>query len=95
MSKIGYKFHKKFAQQVFFAKGPDERRTHYVHVRRYKGAKWEADILFRDYLRNHRQRARKYSLLKIKLAKKYANDRGKYTKGKDVFIRATLRLARQ
>jgi GrpB-like predicted nucleotidyltransferase (UPF0157 family) len=60
-----------------------------------KGAKWKSDALFRDYLIAHPARAKTYANLKKKLAKQYPLDRGKYTAGKDPFIKATLRLARQ
>lgn len=94
-SRLGYGFYKKFSRQALFAKGPEERRTHYVHVMRYKGAKWTTDILFRNFLRAHPQRANQYALLKKKLARKYPLDREKYTDGKNIFIKTTLRMARR
>ncbi len=93
MKRLGYGFYKNFQKQTLFAKGTDARRTHYVHVMRYKGAKWTADMLFRDYLREHPQRARQYGLLKTNLARQFPNDRGEYTNGKNTFIKETLRLA--
>jgi len=95
LHRLGYKFYRKFGRQVLFAKGPDEKRTHYLHVMRYKGAKWNSDLLFRTYLRSHIQRAKVYADLKSRLAKQYPNDREKYTAGKNRFIKETLRLARK
>ena len=94
LAKLGYNFYRQFDQQTLFAKGPDAKRTHYLHVMRYKGAKWKSDALFRDYLLTHPARAKAYADLKKKLAKKYPADREKYTAGKNSFIKATLRLAR-
>ena len=95
LSKLGYHFYKEFGEQVLFAKGPDKKRTHYLHVMRYNGAKWRSDMLFRDYLLAHPARAKAYATLKKKLARKYPNDRDKYTAGKHSFIEATLRSARR
>src|SRR3989344_3904601 len=93
MNLLGYRFHKKSAQEIFFAKGPDARRTHYVHVMRYKGAKWMTDMLFRDYLLTHVRHTIQYGHLKEKLAKKYPTDKESYTGGKNSFIKMTLQLA--
>lgn len=95
LDKLGYHFYKKFDQQILFAKGADAKRTHYLHVMRYKGAKWKSDALFRDYLLAHPARATAYANLKKKLAKQYPTDREKYTAGKNLFIKTTLRLAKR
>lgn len=34
-----------------FVRGPEEKRTHYLHVTRNNSKVWEEHILFRDYLR--------------------------------------------
>jgi GrpB-like predicted nucleotidyltransferase (UPF0157 family) len=94
LSKIGYNFYRKFQRQILFAKGPDAKRTHYVHVMRYNGAKWKTDILFRDYLRTHPKRRGEYEKLKIALAAKYPNEREKYSAGKKTFISKTLDAAK-
>lgn len=40
LKKLDYHFYKEFQRQrLFVAKGPDEKRTHYLHVMRYNGAK--------------------------------------------------------
>ncbi len=53
LTSIGYHFYKKFQKQMLFCKGPDSKRTHYLHVMRFNGVKWKNDLLFRDYLRTH------------------------------------------
>jgi len=93
LDALGYHFYKKFQQQILFARGPDRKRTHYLHVMKYNGAKWKSDLLFREFLLRHPARARAYGALKQKLAKQYPNDREKYTFGKSVFITKTIQLA--
>ena len=95
LRELGYNFDRPFQNQIFFAKGPDAKRTHYLHVMRYNGAKWRNDAVFRDYLRTHSKRAKAYTTLKVKLAKRYQNERQKYSDGKDRFIKETLRLAKK
>lgn len=94
LRELGYGFDRHFRYQLFFAKGPDAKRTHYLHVMRYNGSKWKSDALFREYLCNHPGRARAYATLKTKLAKQYPGERQKYSDGKDLFIKDTLRLAK-
>ena len=86
LDALGYHFYKKFQQQILFAKGPDKKRTHYLHAMRYNGAKWKSDLLFRDFLIKNPARAKAYNRLKQRLAKQYPNDREKYTAGKKSFI---------
>jgi len=93
LSRMGYRFYRKFGQQILFAKGPDAKRTHYLHVMRYNGAKWKSDMLFREYLLTHPRRAMAYAKLKKKLAKRFPDDRQLYSDGKDSFIKATLVVA--
>jgi len=50
-------------------------------------------ILFRDYLRDHPERAKAYADLKRRLAAEADGDWGLYTGGKTTFVRETLRLA--
>ncbi|MFA6278744.1 MAG: GrpB family protein [Candidatus Paceibacterota bacterium] len=95
LSRLGYTFYRKSGKQIFFAKGLDKKRTHYLHMMRYCGVTWNNDLLFRTYLRNHPQRAKAYATIKLRLAKRYTNDRKKYTAGKSQFIKETLRLAKK
>jgi GrpB-like predicted nucleotidyltransferase (UPF0157 family) len=95
LRELGYNFDRTFQHQLFFAKGSDASRTHYLHVMRYKGVKWNNDALFRDYLRKHSYQIKKYSDLKTRLAKQYPDERQKYSDGKDKFIKNIIRLARR
>lgn len=95
MERVGYELshRSRNPHELLFTKGPVSKRTHYIHVLRHGGAIWKQDLLFRDYLRTHPKRAKQYAILKKKLAKKYANDRFVYTKGKETFIKETLKIA--
>ncbi len=93
LRELGYIFDRKFQHQRFFAKGPDSKRTHYLHVMRYDGVKWRNDRAFREYLIEHPKQVHAYSKLKMELAQKYPNDRQKYSDGKDKFIKHILKLA--
>lgn len=95
LKKLGYNFYKKFQQQrLFVAKGPDGKRTHYLHIMRYKGAKWESDQLFINYLRTHPKEVKRYGKLKEKLAKRHSNDRQGYSDGKNAFIKSIIAKAK-
>lgn len=94
LKKLDYHFYKEFQRQrLFVAKGPDEKRTHYLHVMRYNGAKWKTDRLFRNYLRTHPKAVREYSDLKQKLAQAHPDDRQAYADGKTAFISAIIAKA--
>jgi GrpB-like predicted nucleotidyltransferase (UPF0157 family) len=71
-------------------------RTHHIHMVTRRAAfaeHWER-LLFRDYLISHPASAREYEQLKISLAAAYPNDRAAYTKGKSVFIKRIIALAK-
>ncbi len=76
--------------RLFFTKGPEKKRTHYIHVVELKGKEWKNLILFRDYLLSHKKAVHQYTELKNKLAKSYALDRKSYTSGKDEFIKTII-----
>ncbi|MBU0597286.1 GrpB family protein [Patescibacteria group bacterium] len=72
--------------QRLFVKGPEEKRTHYLHITRNNSDYWREHIIFRDYLRKHKIDREAYSNLKKKLAKKFSDNRAEYTKSKGKFI---------
>ncbi len=74
----------------FFALGPDEARTHYLHAERVDGERWANYLVFRDRLRADARRRDEYARLKTELAALYPNDRDAYTRGKEAFIRRVL-----
>jgi GrpB-like predicted nucleotidyltransferase (UPF0157 family) len=72
--------------RTLFVKGPEERRTHHLHVIEHESDEWRNVLSFRDHLRAYEEYAKKYAALKTKLAAQFANDRDQYTKGKRAFI---------
>ena len=96
LKTLGYEFYRDFQRQrLFVAKGSDERRTHYLHIMRFKGAKWKTDQLFRNYLRTHPKEIERYSALKQRLAENHANDREAYSNGKDAYIKSIIAKAQK
>lgn len=80
-------------RQILFAKGPEELRTHYLHITEHGGPVWNNDLAFRDYLRTHPKTISAYEKLKEELAIQYADKREDYTAGKAEFIQSILKVA--
>lgn len=95
LKEIGYKLKdENRSERLFFTKGPEEKRTHYLHVGE-KGSGYVEDmILFRDYLREHKEAVREYTELKLKLARKYKNKRELYTRLKETLVETVIQKAR-
>lgn len=72
----------------FFAKGPRENRTVYLHIVNQK--EFDSLIKFRDSLRNDPDLANQYIKLKQELANNHSKDRDKYTRSKNSFISSVL-----
>ena len=96
LKKIGYKLkdEKRF-DRLFFTKGSESRRTHYLHIGEAGSGYIEDMILFRDYLLKHGRTAKDYAELKKYLAKKYQAKRERYTKKKEKLIKKVVRKARK
>lgn len=83
------------SDRYFFAKGPEDARTHYVHFVEPKSNTYYNLVYFKKYLIEHPEYIKKYCDLKQDLAEKYADERPKYTKGKNDFIAEVIRLAKE
>lgn len=81
--------------QELYVRGPEAKRTHYVHVSVFGGSYWKNDLLFRDFLRKNPERAKQYAELKKQLAEKYSDNRATYTENKEQFINETLEMAKK
>lgn len=66
-------------------------RVFHLHVRFYGD---NNEILFRDYLNKHKDIAKEYEQLKLKLWKKFEHDRDGYTDAKTDFILRCMQKAR-
>ena len=93
LEKLGYeyKYDAGIKGRHFFAKGSEMYRTHYVHVEKINGKLWKNHILFRDYLRSHKEVIKEYNELKEKLAKKYKDNRVAYGMEKDPFVQKIVK----
>ena len=81
--------------RCFFTKGPDEARTHYLHFTTPKSDTYYGQKYFKKYLICHQEYIQEYNSLKEELAKKYPNERSKYTAGKHEFITKVITLAKE
>lgn len=71
-----------------------ERRTHHLHVVEHTSTSWRDWLLFRDYLRAHREEALRYGELKQDLAAADRSDRVLYRSGKAPLIGELMQRAR-
>jgi len=92
LERAGYEYRKNGSDgaQVLFVKGPEEQRTHYLHITEVGSSVWENDIVFRNYLRTHPKSIEEYTKLKENLASQYADKREQYTAGKKDFIKKII-----
>ncbi|HEY5620667.1 MAG TPA: GrpB family protein [Candidatus Bathyarchaeia archaeon] len=76
----------------YFRRGPSGANTHHVRMVEAESALWHEYLLFRDYLRNHPEEAKKYYELKEELHAKF----GKRLPmdAKKAFIESTITRAR-
>ncbi|MFK4145058.1 GrpB family protein [Streptomyces sp. NPDC004065] len=72
---------------LFLALGDAERLFHY-HLVVAGSHAWDRLVFFRDVLRRHRGLAKEYAELKQRLAERFPQDRGAYTRGKSAYVRA-------
>lgn len=77
----------------YFIKGPDEARTHHVHIFAAGNPEIERHLTFRDYMIAHPEDARAYSRLKEDLAARFPTDIDSYVAGKDAFVKEIDRRA--
>ncbi len=93
LNKAGYEYRENGSDdtQVLFVKGPEEKRTHYLHITEIGSLVWRNDLAFRNYLITNPKEAAKYEALKLSLASKYAENRGLYTAEKKDYIEGVLR----
>lgn len=92
LESLGYEFQPNGSDDrtKLYVKGPEENRTHYLHIDVYDSDTWKRDLYFRDYLIDHPASLKQYEELKEKLAEQYPNDRRKYSEGKKTFIESIV-----
>lgn len=94
LERAGYTFmpERVTPDEIFMPKGPDENRTHYLHVTGYDSAEWRKVLAFRDTLRANEATRQAYENLKQKLALDFADDRAAYSRAKAEFIQRHIFL---
>lgn len=78
----------------FFVKKVQQRVTHQIHMVESGSEFWERHLLFRDYLRENPEVAKKYASLKKELAEREWLDTNEYAEAKTEFIRSIEKEAR-
>ena len=81
-------------KRYFFTKGNKTYTTYHLHIVKFNSQPWKNQIIFRDYLKKHKEIIKKYNELKEGLAEKYKDDRKKYVAGKDKFIKSVIKEAK-
>jgi GrpB-like predicted nucleotidyltransferase (UPF0157 family) len=88
---IGYLYAPyKTEEMHWFCKPSPAHRTHHLHVVEFGSATWRERLLLREALRQDRQLAARYAMLKRELAARHRHDREAYTQAKAQFIRAAI-----
>ncbi len=91
----GYICMSESASRISFNKGYTPTgyadKVFHIHIHRTGD---NDEILFRDYLIAHREAAKEYELLKLRLLPKFKHDRDGYTAAKTEFIRNIVGLAK-
>jgi GrpB-like predicted nucleotidyltransferase (UPF0157 family) len=95
---LGYNYIPRYASwlpgELFFRKGPPGPWTHHVHLMKPLNPRWEALLLFRDYLRAHPEAVRAYADIKRALAASSKDNIEAYRNGKNAFVEKTIAKAR-
>lgn len=88
LEALGYSYRENGSDEmrVLFVKGPEELRTHHLHITEHGSDAWQVAILFRNHLRANSRVAREYNRLKMDLAVRHASDRAAYSAFKKGFI---------
>jgi GrpB-like predicted nucleotidyltransferase (UPF0157 family) len=72
--------------RLFFAKGLETARTHYLSVCEVGSPFWISHLAFRDALRGNERLAQEYAALKRRLAQQFPHNRFAYNDAKQGFI---------
>ncbi|WP_198170529.1 GrpB family protein [Deinococcus arboris] len=79
--------------EAFYALGPDDARTHYLHLLPITHPHWRAYLVFRGALRADPELRGAYADLRLALARAHPEARTEYTARKGAFIEGVLRQA--
>jgi GrpB-like predicted nucleotidyltransferase (UPF0157 family) len=79
-------------ERLFFTKGPEGKRSHYLHMGEQGSGYVEDMSLLRDYLRQHPDAAKRYNDRKLQLAEAYREHRAVHTAKKERLIRELIEI---
>lgn len=91
LAKLGYWYkgiEPDLPDRRFFAKGPREKRTVYLHIVNQR--EFDSLLKFRDRMRSSPSLIEEYTTLKRSLADKHKDNRDIYTRSKNDFIRSVI-----
>lgn len=94
LKTIGYLFDKEKSstERHLFRKG-EPVRFHLSLAYKNNGSFWERQVVFRDYLKNHPDKAKEYEILKDELLILDPTGTGNYITDKSKFVQDVLRIA--
>lgn len=95
LSRLGYEIRGEngIPGRRYFVKESDGERVQHVHAFEAGHPAITAHLAFRDYLAAHDAAAREYAALKLHLAARHAQDRGRYVEGKAALMAELERRA--
>lgn len=93
LERIGYiyKGNGGVAGRIIYMKENNGLITHHLQFVKPNSSIWKNQRIIKEYFLNHKDEAKKYEKLKTELAKKFPDNREKYTKGKDKFIKSIIK----
>ena len=88
--KVGYEYLGEFGiKNRRYLRKDGDNRTHQIHIFSYLDEyNLTRHLAFKEYLLTHKDVAKEYEELKVKLASLYPNDIEKYCDGKDEFVKS-------
>src|SRR5881227_777859 len=91
LAQVGYMYSPyRRDEMLWFCKPDPAHRTHHLHLVPTGSPRFEAELAFRDYLREHPDVGAQYAALKRQLATRFEHDRDAYAQAKGDFIRCVL-----
>ncbi len=96
LEELGYEYRGEagIPGRLYFRRLTGGRRSHQIHMVEHGGDFWRRHRLFRDYLREHREEAKAYHELKVRLAERFGTDRLGYNEAKTEFIELVMTKAK-
>lgn len=99
LEKLGYEYLSSIESLIpnrrLFSKRSGGKKEFYIHMWQYQAEEWEEFLLFRDYLREHKETAKEYEFVKKHMAKRFPEEEVAYSIGKEGFIQVIIQRAKK